>query len=103
MNSRCLASISVMALAIGLAVVLMAPSPIAGQAQNSQAKAAAPAAAAKPWTSKTPDGYPDLQGYWTNNSYTPLTRPAGVTKEFYTPDELKESNKRAAEREAGRA
>jgi len=89
-----------MALAIGLAVVLMAPSPIAGQAQNSQAKAAAPAAAAKPWTGKTPDGYPDLQGYWTNNSYTPLQRPANVTKEFYTPEELKEVEKRSAEREA---
>src|SRR5262245_19709209 len=100
MNSRCLESISVMAHAIGLVVVLMAPSPVAGQAQNSQAKAAAPAAAAKPWTGKTPDGYPDLQGYWTNNSYTPLQRVAGVKKEVYRPDEWKEAEKRSAERES---
>ena len=24
----------------------------------------------------TPDGQPDLQGYWTNDTYTPLERPA---------------------------
>jgi len=100
MNCRCLASLSVMALVIGLAAGLLAPTPMAGQAQNPQAKAAAPATPAKPWTAKTPDGQPDLQGYWTNNSYTPLQRPANVTKEFYTKEELVEANKRSAEREA---
>jgi hypothetical protein len=77
----------------------MAPVSISGQAPNSQAKPA-PAATAKPWTAKTPDGQPDLQGFWTNNSYTPLQRPANVTKEFYTKEELVEANKRSAEREA---
>ena len=24
---------------------------------------------------RTGDGHPDLQGYWTNDSYTPLERP----------------------------
>ncbi len=49
---------------------------------------------------RTPDGQPDLQGFWTNSTYTPLQRPKGVTKEFYTPEELADLEKRAAEREA---
>ena len=36
---------------------------------------------------RTPDGQPDLQGFWSNATYTPLERPANVTKEFYTPEE----------------
>jgi hypothetical protein len=39
------------------------------------------AAAGKP--SRLPDGHPDLQGYWTNNTATPLQRPAGAG-EFLT-------------------
>ena len=50
--------------------------------------------------SRTPDGQPDLQGFWTNSTYTPLDRPANVTKEFYTPAEAAEANKRAAESES---
>ena len=54
----------------------------------------------RPYTPpKTPDGQPDLQGYWTNSTYTPLERPNGVTKEFYTPQEAKEREKREASRE----
>ena len=49
---------------------------------------------------RTPDGQPDLQGFWTNATYTPLQRPEGVTQEFLAPDELAESLARAAEREA---
>jgi hypothetical protein len=49
---------------------------------------------------RTPDGQPDLQGFWTNSTYTPLQRPKGVTKEFYTPEEMAELEKRAAERES---
>ena len=51
--------------------------------------AAAQAPSAKPYAPpRTPDGQPDLQGYWTNATYTPLERPNGVTKEFYTPQEI---------------
>ena len=36
----------------------------------------------------TPDGQPDLQGHWTNDTYTPLERPAELGgKEFYTEQE----------------
>lgn len=95
MNCRCLAPIGAMALAVGIAAGLMAPQPMAGQAQSAQPKAAAPTAA-KPWTGKTPDGVPDLQGYWTNNSYTPLQRDANMTKEFFTKEELVVDEKRRA-------
>jgi hypothetical protein len=98
MKQRFLASLGLIALGIGIAVVLVAPA--AAQTQKSAAPAVKPAAA-KAWTvSKTPDGQPDLQGYWTNNSYTPLERPQNVTKEFYGKDELVEVWKRSAEREA---
>jgi len=101
MNDRVLMPVGAIALAILVAIVLVAPTSAAAQAQKAAAatvtKAAAPA---KPWTApKTPDGQPDLQGYWTNNSYTPLERPNGVTKEVYTPEELREAEKKAAERE----
>jgi hypothetical protein len=52
---------------------------------------------AKPFkVSRTPDGQPDLQGFWTNTTYVPLERPKSITKEFYTPEEVAEILKRAA-------
>jgi hypothetical protein len=37
---------------------------------------------------RTADGQPNLQGYWTNDTYTPLERPADLGgKEFFTPEE----------------
>ena len=55
----------------------------------------------KPYTTpRTPDGQPDLQGFWTNSTYIPLERPNGVTKEFYTPEEAAEREKREASRES---
>ena len=51
-------------------VGLLATIPTAGQRQYTP--------------SRTPDGQPDLQGYWTNATYTPLQRPNSVTKELYT-------------------
>jgi hypothetical protein len=57
-------------------------------------------AQSKKWTApRTPDGQPDLQGFWTNNSYTPLERPNNVTKEFYTKEEALEAQKKAAAQE----
>jgi len=45
---------------------------------------------------RTPDGQPDLQGFWSNATYTPLERPDKVTKEFYTPAEAVAAEKAAA-------
>ena len=59
---------------------LVAPGTLSAQAKSS---------AAKSWTPpKTPDGQPDLQGYWTNATLTPLERPAQLAgKATLTPEE----------------
>ena len=51
-----------------LAMVSLAGVAVAGQTSGT---------AEEPWTMpRTPDGRPDLQGVWANNSATPLERPA---------------------------
>src|SRR2546427_6543136 len=94
MNHRFRTSIRL--LTIVFAVVLPMPAALAGQAPFSSAKASA---TAKKWTAKTSDGQPDLQGYWTNSTYTPLQRPNGVTKEFNTQEEVFQIEKQPAGRE----
>src|SRR5436190_11312466 len=74
-----------MKLTVLIGIVVLAAIPIAGQKGYS--------------TPRTPDGQPDLQGFWTNSTYTPLERPDGVTKEFYSPDEYAKIVRSAAERE----
>jgi hypothetical protein len=103
MNHRFSTALGALALVTALSVLLLTPSLAAGQTVKAGADAiniAAPKASNKPYAGpKTPDGVPDLQGYWTNNTYVPLERPNGVTKEFYTPEEAIEAAKRAAARE----
>jgi len=51
--------------------------------------------ASKTWTQRTPDGQPDLEGYWSNVTITPLERPAELAgKEFYTQQELADQEKK---------
>jgi hypothetical protein len=87
MTPRRLGMSGILTLPIG--VMLMAASAISGQAPQGGPYTAA----------RTPDGQPDLQGFWTNSTYTPLERPEGVTKALYTPEEAAEAEKRAADRE----
>jgi len=91
MNHRLLVS------TIGL--ILMAVVQAAGQAP---ARAAGTnRTAAKAYTApRTAGGQPDLQGFWTNSTYTPLERPNNVTKEFYTNEEAVQVEKQAAARES---
>lgn len=95
MNHRVL--VSVAALTVLTAGVLLATLPAARDALSA---AAGTGTSAEAYTSpRTPDGQPDLQGFWTNSTYTPLERPSDVTKEFYTPEEAAAAEQRAAARE----
>jgi hypothetical protein len=83
---------------IFVAAVSLPRVPVAAQAPTAPVKVTGPAKTAKPWTTpRTPDGQPDLQGFWTNTTYTPLERPKNVTKEFYTEEEAFANIKRAAD------
>jgi hypothetical protein len=99
---------STIAFAAGaIATSLIAQAPAAGQAQSPATKTVATKAAAakttpdtKAWAIPlTPDGKPDLQGVWTNNTVTPMERPKELNgKEFYTEAELKDLQKQERQR-----
>src|SRR5438128_11366131 len=96
LTRRFFASLSVAG--IFVVVALLVPGFVAGQAPTAPAKPKVPA---KAWTlSHTADGQPDLQGYWTNTSYTPLKRPNNLNREFLTKAELEEPVKHAADEES---
>ena len=85
-------------LAVLLGSGLAMPSLVAGQGA-----APAPGAgqSADPYRApRTPEGQPDLQGFWSNQTYTPLERRDGVTAAFYTPEELAAIEGRSAVRES---
>ena len=82
--------------AVPMVVGMLTTMPVAGQAPTTVTRKISADAYTPP---RTPDGQPDLQGFWTNATYTPLERPDNVTKAFYTPEEAAEVEKRAAARE----
>jgi len=95
--------VSALVVSVVIAIAMAATSSVSGQsAPLEKTRAVAKAVATnKTYTApKTPDGQPDLQGFWTNSTYVPLERPNGVTKEYYTKEEAEAAMKRAAEREA---
>src|ERR1700690_1965889 len=78
----------------GAAVLLLAQSPVLGQA-------AAPAGKARTLP-RTPDGQPDLEGIYSNATLTPLERPKALgAKEFYSAPEFADLAKRAREGKLG--
>jgi hypothetical protein len=91
MSQRYLASLGTLAAATAPGVVmgLLLQFSAAGQAPPVAAKAKA---SAKTWTQpRTPDGQPDLQGFWTNGTVTPLERPGELAgKEVLDEEEAVE-------------
>jgi len=79
MSRRFIASMG--ALAVMIAVALLAPVPIAGQAKSSTANTTT---AAKSWTEpRTADGQPDLQGIWSNATLTPWNDPVSLREAVF--------------------
>ncbi len=92
MFERFLASVVAAALAFALT-----PAPEASQTA-SRRPTPRNVAASKTWTlPRTPDGQPDMQGVWINNSATPLERPAELAgRAALSDDEVAELKRRAA-------
>jgi len=86
-----------LALMVTLLAATVLTSSLQGQAQVvSSAPSRTPAGA--PWTPPLgPDGHPDLQGVWLNNSATPLERPKALEgKTTLSDQEVDQLRKRAA-------
>jgi hypothetical protein len=107
MGHRLLAST---AAAVTALAIFCAQRPASGQSAPAATKAGKTTGRGNnAWTPpRTPDGHPDLQGYWTNNTETPLERPKGLgAQEFYTDAELadlmkKDQDRLALNKEDGR-
>jgi hypothetical protein len=72
--------------------------PVVATGQTSTAGTTAKASPRdKTWTPPLmPDGHPDLQGIWLNNSATPLERPKALEgRQFLTDEEVAELKRRA--------
>ena len=85
-----------LALIVARAAVAPRTAFIAGQVPAASAAPGLPRPT-DPWKPVLgPDGHPDLQGVWLNNSATPLERPKGLEgRQFLTDDEVIELRKRA--------
>jgi hypothetical protein len=89
MKYRCLVLIGAAA-----ALIAVASAPIAGQTRSGSATPASS------WNQRTPWGDPDLQGIWRSEGSVPFERPLDLEgREFLTPEEVAERQKRADERQ----
>ena len=88
---------------LGCAIAAVSLLLLASPDLKSQSGTASTAAQAQPKASartipRTPDGKPDMQGNWTNQTFTPLERPAQFKdKQFFTAEEAKAFAERALE------
>jgi hypothetical protein len=91
MSNRFWAS-SIVRASIVAAALLSAPALVMAQATSGTAAKTTTKVTAKTKASilpRTPDGQPDLQGYWTSLSFTPMERPAKYEgREFLTDEEV---------------
>ncbi len=93
MQTRLLKLIGVAAVSMAV-LVFLKPAEVAVADQAPTPSATAPAAAP---VLKTPWGEPDLQGIWTDESDTPLQRPAKyANQEFFTEAQRAELDKERA-------
>ena len=89
MSKRSLEVIGALTVFLGVLLLLeRAPLPVTGQVPKATAKAAG---------LKTAWGEADLQGIWSVELVVPLERPAGVTTEFYTEQQVAELDRERAE------
>jgi hypothetical protein len=75
-------------------IVLMIAIGAAAVPVNGQVASQKPQAAREYKAPRTPDGHPDLQGYWTTQTFTPLQRPKRYAdKAILTEEEFAELKK----------
>ena len=93
MRKRFSGSMLMVAIAVAVSVVIFTPIPPA----SAQAPAV-PAQPRQPRRPKTPWGEPDLQGIWTDETDTPLQRPARyANQEFFTEAQRAEMDRARSE------
>jgi len=93
MGSRFYALLGELTLAI--AVMVLSETPLYAQGLTPAAKTTKPSTPAR-----TPNGHPDMEGYWTNQTFTPLERPVELgTKEYYTEAEAAAIEQQRIQRE----
>jgi hypothetical protein len=81
---------------VGVGLLLLASPEVIGQQERAGAPARSKTAAKA--IPRTPEGKPDMQGEWTNQTFTPLERPAQYKdKRFFTVEEAKAFAEKALE------
>ena len=81
-----------------VSLALLASPDLKGQSGTPPSTAQTRAKAAPKAIPRTPEGKPDMQGEWTNQTFTPLERPAQYKdKQFFTAEEAEAVAKKGIE------